>query len=192
MHRQLQHVRRGMLLLGLVLIAVSVLWAQGIPNATSQKSGPPPLPEFAEAEQTLKAIDEVGPRLMKLLADEKRPKVIRLYPLENRHEAAIWLGKLRYQPAIPMLIQYIHTEGPAYDNGPTYPCSEALQMYGDAAVPSLVDAYMVVDNIGTDRARCLLSAIAHKSMPTAWTYAKGLAAENPNLDQNLKTRIEFF
>ncbi len=68
-----------------------------IPRGTLQTPGPPPkpLPEFVAAEKELKAIDELGPQLMKLLADEKMPKDVWLHPLETRHAAALWLGKLR-------------------------------------------------------------------------------------------------
>ena len=170
--RHWNYITKGTLLLGLVFLVTGLLRAQ-----LPQKAAPPPLPEFVEAEQALKAVDAVGPRLMKLLADEKRPKEIRLYPLENRHEAAIWLGKLHYHPAIPMLIQYVDTAGPSYDDGPTYPCRDALQMMGDAAVPAIVDAYLKADNQRLEL--CLYTAIASKSRPAARTYAKGLATENP-------------
>ena len=170
--RQWNYVTKSTLLVGLLLVASGLLRAQ-----LPQKTPPPPLPEFVEAEQTLKALDAVGPRLMKLLADEKRPKEIRLYPQENRHEAAIWLGKLHYTPAIPMLIQYVETSGPEYGDGPTYPCRDALQMFGDAAVPALVDAYLKADSRRLEL--CLYTAIASKSQPAARTYAKGLATQNP-------------
>ena len=117
---------------------------------------------------------------MKLLADEKRPKDVWLHPLENRHEAARWLGKLHYLPAIPLLIKYVDTEGPSYDDGPTFPCSDALEMFGDAPVPAIVDAYLKAET--QRRELCLFTAIAKSSRPVARTYAKGLAAQNPDPD----------
>ena len=184
------------------LLAAGFLRAQEPPKAAPQKGwvprsllqnpGPPPkpLPEFVAAEKELKAIDELGPQLMKLLTDEKPPKDVWLYPLENRHAAAIWLGKLRYQPAIPMLIKYIETEGPAYDDGPTYPCTDALAKYGDAAVPALVDAFLSDDGRSGGREHCIYSSIAESSQPTARTYARGRAAENS--DPEFKKRVEYF
>ncbi len=172
----------GATLLLLSLITVRFLGAQGTPRGLLSNPGPPPppLPEFVTAEKEMKALDEVGARLMKLLADEKRPKDVWLHPLENRHEAARWLGKLHYLPAIPLLIKYVDTEGPSYDDGPTFPCSDALEMFGDAAVPAIVDAYLKADT--QRREYCLHTAIALKSRPVALIYATGLAAQNPDPD----------
>ena len=181
-YRHAKYVTQGTLLLGLVLLVTGLLRAQ-----RPQKTPPPPLPEFVEAEQALKAVEAVGPRLMKLLADEKRPKEFREHPLENRHEAALWLGKLHYHPAIPMLIQYVDTPGPSEGDGPTYPCRDALDMMGDAAVPAIVDAFMKADN--QELEFCLYTAIASKSQPTARTYAKGLAAQNPAPEFQERIRI---
>ncbi len=170
----------------LSLITVGFLYAQGTPKGTPRgllrNPGPPPapLPEFVAAEKELKALDEVAAQLMKLLADEKRPRDVWLHPLENRHEAARWLGKLHYLPAIPLLIKYVDTQGPSYDDGPTYPCRDALEMFGDAAVPAIVDAYLKADT--QRRELCLYTSIALNSQPVAWTYAKGLAAQNPDPD----------
>ena len=165
-HRPRYYVGGGVLLLG-GAIAVSIfLRAQGPPKTEPLNSlaprafwrnpgpPPPPLPEFVAAEKELKTLDEVGSRLMKLPADEKRPQNVWRHPLENRHETARWLGELRYPPAIPMLIQYIDTEGPSYDDGPTFPCREALEMFGDAAVPRLVDAFLEFKGRGQTRSNC--------------------------------------
>ena len=131
------------------------------------------------------ARDTVGPKLLAILADEKRPAEVRL-------EAAILLGKLQYAPAIPTLIQFITMEKPVAvaRDGPEFPCQEALTLYGDAAVPSLVDAFMAVTGRGQTRENHLYMAIALKSQPVARTYAKGLATQNP--DPKFQNRVEFF
>ena len=113
----------GLAILGIVLVTSGSL-AQALQKVTAP-------PEFAEAEAVLKSLDVVGPKLLRIIADEKRPKAVRA-------QAARWLGKLRYAPAIPTLIQNIELidpDGPAAD-GPDFPCQESLQKFGDAAVPS--------------------------------------------------------
>lgn len=171
-------------------LVLGVLTAMGIILVTSGGSaqGPPKvaaLPEFAEAEAVLKSLDEVCPKLLRIIVDEKRPKSVRAH-------AARWLGKLRYVPAIPALIQnveLIDPDGPAED-GPDFPCRDALQMFGDAAVPALVDAFMAVTGRGQDRENCLYMAITQKSRSTARTYAQGLAVQNT--DAKFQKRIDYF
>ena len=162
-------------ILGIVVLT-SGLWAQG-----PQKKLPAP-PEFAVANTVLKSLDDVGSKLIDILADAKRPKAIRL-------EAAEWLGKLRYAPAIPKLIQYVDLVDTAQftSDGPEYPCRDALQMMGDAAVPSLVDAFLKTDSQRLEL--CLFTGIARKSQPAARTYAKGLATQNPAPEIQERVRI---
>ena len=167
-----------------MLLVSGILLAQG-------KAKAPPPPEFAEAEAALKAVEAIGPKLVALLDDEKRP-------VAQRIEAATWLGRLRYAPAIPTLIQHIQLYDPEMpiDAGSDFPCQDALIDFGDAAVPSLVDAYMAVNERGEERVDVsrlnhLWMAIAQKSRPAAWTYAKGLEATNPHPDQKFKLRMEY-
>ncbi len=89
-----------------------------------------------------------------------------------------------------MLIKYVETEGLSYDDGPTFPCSDALEMFGDAAVPSLVDAFLKDDGLSGRRETRLYMSIARDSRPTARTYARGRAAENS--DPAFKKRVEYF
>ena len=155
------------------LTIVGIMWVTSGLWAQKKVPAPPPPPEFAEANAALKSLEDVGPKLIQILADENRPNSVRV-------QAAIWLGKLRYTPAIPTLIRYITMEMPnqVTSDGPEYPCSDALELFGDAAVPALVDAYLKADN---DRLElCLFTAISRKSQPAARTYAKGLAVQNPD------------
>ena len=170
--------RWGMTLFGIFLMVSAPTFGQG-----PQK--PTPFPEFVDAEGVGKARDTVGPKLIAILADEKRPAEVRL-------EAAMLLGKLQYAPAIPTLIQFITMEKPVVvaRDGPEFPCRDALQLFGDAAVPSLVDAFVAVTGRGQDRLHCLYMAITLKSRPAARTYAKGLATQNP--DPEFQERIEYF
>ena len=175
----------------LVTLSILLITVHGSAQGPIRPNVPPQVvvpPEFAEVATLVTTVDEEGAKLITILIDVKRPKSV-------REDAARWLGKLRYTPAIPALIQHItlyDPDGPAED-GPVFPCRDALQMYGDAAVPLLVDAYMKADyEPGTDRERCLVGAIARKSMPVAWTYAKGLAAENPKPDKTFQISIESF
>ncbi len=163
---------------GVLLAASGMLLAQG-----NQKVLAPP--EFAEAQATQKAIDGVGPKLVALLADENRPAALRL-------EAAIWLGRLRYTPAIPTLIRYIKLVNPeaVVSDGPEFPCRDALQMFGDAAVPTLVDAFLEFKGRDQDLEFGLYTAIHRKSRTAARTYAKGLATQNP--DPKFHKRVEYF
>lgn len=163
--------------LGIVLGAVAGL-AQG-----PQKAAAPP--EFDEANAALKAVDAVGPKLVTLLADEKQPASVRL-------EAATWLGRLRYTPAIPTLIRHIKLVNPdaVVSDGPEFPCRDALQMFGDAAVPTLVDAFLEFKDRDQDLEFGLYTAIHRKSRSAARIYAKGQAAQNP--DPKFQKRVEYF
>ena len=167
------------------IASLTLLFVLSVSLLGQGKQPPAAIPEFVDAEGVVKARDAVGPQLVAILADEKRPD-------EDRVEAAIWLGKMQYTPAIPMLIKYIKLEKPALvvRDGPEFPCQDALIDFGDAAVPSLVDAFMAVNEHGQDRLICLWMAIAHKSRPAAWTYAKGLEATNPNPDPRFKYNME--
>ena len=63
-------------------------------------------------------------------------------------------------------------------------------MLGDAAVPSLVNAFLEVKGRGQTRENCLYWAIDGESRPIAKAYAKGLAVQNP--DAKFQKRIEYF
>ena len=131
-------------------------------------------------------MESVGPKLIALLDDVKRPASQRL-------EASLWLGKLRYMHAIPTLIKHITLIDPnaIVSGDPPDSVQDALIDFGDAAVPSIVDAIMADNEEGQHRLFCLSTAIAHKSQPAAWTYAKGLEATNPNPDKMFKSRMAY-
>ena len=174
--------RWGTTLFGVFLVVSGPILGQG-----PQK--PAPLPEFVDANRAIKARDAVGPKLMGILADEKRPTEIRL-------EAAVLLGQLRYAPAIPTLIQHIAlTEtGKFVEDGPEYLCADALGLYGDAAVALVVDAYLKTDQDDQSEEDRLLSAIrVGKTGKVAIAYTKGLAPAKPDpaFEQKLKLLISY-
>ncbi len=142
------------------------------------------LPEIREAERLVKEIEQLGPKLNALLADQKQP-------IQQRFRAGNLMAKLRYEPGIPTLIRHLELIDPQeVVSDPTFHCVEALTLYGDVAVPSLVGAFLEFMGRGQTRLNCLAMAINRKSRPVARTYAKGLATQNP--DPQFQERIEYF
>ena len=140
------------------------------------------LSEVADAERVNSTRDVVGERLILILADERRHG-------KDRDQAAYWLGKMRYAPAIPTLIQHITLvkDQEVFSDGHEYACKESLRMFGDEAVPGIVDAFIADQSTSQTRGFCLYSSIADSSVPTARIYAKGLAMENP--DKKYQQRV---
>ena len=142
------------------------------------------LPEIREAERLVKEIAQLGPKLNTLLADQKQP-------IQQRFRAGNLMAKLRYEPGIPTLIRHLELIDPQeVVPDPTFHCVEALTLYGDVAVPSLVDAFLEFKGRGQIRENSMYMAIAMKSQSVARTYAKGRAAQNP--DPKFQQRVEYF
>ena len=78
-----------------------------------EKPKPAPLPEVAVAERVTSERDTVGITLINILGNERRPG-------KERDQAALTLGKMRYTPAIPMLIEHITLvkDQEAFSDGP--------------------------------------------------------------------------
>ena len=84
---------------------------------------------------------EVGPHLMQIVGDDRRP-------IKNRVQAAQLLGEIKYMPAIPILVDHIQLIEPEvfrrhWDNPFAYvkPLVIALRRYGKDATPMLVDEW---------------------------------------------------
>ena len=84
--------------------------------------------------------EKIGKYWSEMLANEKVPHDWRVY-------AARVLGDMRYAPAIPILIKNITLKDDrVYDYsgeiGESFVCHVALEHFGSAAVPAVVDAYL--------------------------------------------------
>ena len=150
-----------------------------------EKPKPAPLPEVAVAERVISERDTVGITLINIFGDMRRPG-------KERDQAALTLGKMRYTAAIPMLIEHITLvkDQEAFSDGPEQTCVESLRMFGDEAVPAIVDAYLTDNTPGQDRRFCLYSSIPPSAIQTARLYAKGRAWENP--DEKYQQRVKEF
>jgi HEAT repeat protein len=146
---------------------------------------PPPKSEPASLNEILQAGRQAA-------IDTERAGQALLRPLDNpklskneRRACALALGKLRYVPAIPKLIELVDFEVDR-DIGPqggqvaltqlpdTWPCKEALRDYGELALPSLAEAYLKTDD--KERQEHLASAFCNEEQfeKSNKTYAQGL------------------
>lgn len=146
---------------------------------------------FEESKRTVESIEVLGPRLTEVL-DNPSARV------SDRLNAARLCGRLKYLPAIPVLIKHIGLFDPLAitGDGPDYECISSLVEYKEAAVPAVVDAFLSVSPDDQDREYFLLSVIsAGKPGTVALRYFQGLADENagPVFDRKLvrlKTYLE--
>lgn len=116
--------------------------------------------------------EKVGRFWMNMLDDKAKPSKDRAY-------AAKVLGRMRFRPAIPVLIaniEVVDESVPSFgDRSNLHIVIRSLGQYGDAAVPDLVHAYL--DTTVNRDGRDFLEAIkAGKSEKFAITYLTGLHA----------------
>lgn len=180
---EMQANRVVFVLLASVLLPVVGLLTAAPPAATTE------VPELREGAELIDRVGRTAPKLEQILKDAKQPAAVRL-------KAARLLGQLRYAPAIPTLIQHIAlTEtGKFVEDGPEYLCADALGLYGDAAVPLVVDAYLKTDQDDQSEEDRFLSAIrAGKTGKVAIAYTKGLAPAKPDpaFEQKLKLLVSY-
>ena len=146
------------------------------------------LPEIREAERLVKEIEQLGPKLNALLADQKQP-------IQQRFRAGNLMAKLRYEPGIPTLIRHLELIDPEeVVSDPTFHCVEALTLYGDVAVPAVVDAYLKTDEDDQSHEGHLLLVIRNgKPGKLAIAYIKGLAPAklDPAFERKLKLLISY-
>jgi hypothetical protein len=141
----------------------------------------------ARASKLVEERDALGTELLAVLNNESAPD-------DQRAQAAELLGKLRYEPAIPMLIRYIDVmPSVTLSGGP--PAAMALRELGDAAIPRVIEAYLQETNDGSRRANrreyaFRIATGGARNVQTARLYVKGLAAETTTPD--VKRRIEEF
>jgi hypothetical protein len=131
------------------------------------------------------AIDKerAGEALLLVLKDEKRPA-------RDRLACALALGRLRYTPAIPQLIQLIEL-GVADEEatrlraqGPLsvfelFPCRQALLDFGELAVPALLAAYLKVNGC-RERERAFESILLRANRRATRIYLQGLWLDSPD------------
>jgi hypothetical protein len=169
----------GGLLFGLTMgLVVAVVYQAG--GQPPPKDEPlPSLNEILQAGRQAAIDSERAGRA--LLAQLDNPKLSK----KERRACALALGKLRYVPAIPKLIELIDFEVDR-DFGPqggqvalsqlpdTWPCKEALRDYGELALPSLAEAYLKTDD--KERQAHLASAFCNEEQfeKSNKTYAQGL------------------
>jgi len=147
------------------------------------------LPTAGQIEEAAKVPakkEDLGKTLLSVFADKNQPA-------KKRIECALTLGKLKYLPAIPKLIELIELQDPEAVNleppliEDRYPCIRALANYGEEGVPSIVEAYAKEDN-GT-RQRLLRTVIrVGKTRDAAITLAKKLLSEKT--DDRAKARLK--
>jgi hypothetical protein len=145
-----------------------------------------------EAEELAQRADELGPALVQGLANPSNPNKARV-------RCARLLGKMRYTPAVPKLIEFIElideeeNRKPNIEGrhaGQVYPCAAALNALGAAAVPHVVEAYLAEPN--DRRARLLKAAlywrVGGEPYKAATVYAQGVIAERGNAAMRKRTR----
>lgn len=158
--------------------SVALLWHPsesvrcGAEQPLSGASHGPNEPPFDQADKLVHRQRELGHQLVGILSNAKQP-------LRLRARSAELLARIHYLPAIPVLIRHIALVHPdkvvdSDDWTMLLPSVQALQRYGDAAVPSIVREFLKEE----DRTRQLqlALAIAPKSRKTAVVYALGLSA----------------
>jgi len=150
--------------------------------------------DFSDAEELSKEVKRLGARLIKIVADDKQPP-------ESRVKAARLLGELKFAPAIPTLINNISLvdrslDGISGSEGDPLVCLIALQSFGNAAVPQIVDAYLdepdPIKNVSRNediRRHLLLAAIGGGSTSrVATTHYLGLSARKDKRITPAKTK----
>jgi|GEM_PF-6846686 len=140
--------------------------------------------QIKQADQIAQNQEQIGKNLLAVLSDEKSPEKLKV-------ECAVALGKLRYTPALPKLIELLEVVRSRQGRSATdieliYPCFSALKDYETAAVPSLVEAY--IRETGKKRESLLWFAMRNeKSKKTAIIYAKGLMTDEK--DEKIKAKL---
>jgi HEAT repeat protein len=179
------------------LVAVAALVEDQAGGQPPSKSKPPtPLNEVMQAGRQA-AIDSerAGETLLANLNDATLPG-------KDRSACALALGKLRYTPAIPRLIELITLEGPKDDPLARlqvdaelpplpasileiYPCAQALVGYGELALPQVTKAYLKESNLGIQQA-LLAAVLLHGNTKSNRVYLQGLLMENPSFRCRMK------
>lgn len=175
-----------LILAGCALVALPAPAQEPETQAPAQ---PDPADVRKEAEQCVASRERIGERLAAIVADGEEP-------VAKRHEAARWLGKLQYPPAIDVLIQRIDLVDPTHiESEPrpdlAYPLMMTLAGYGKAAVPQIVDAYLAERS--QERQALLAYAIRFsdgrrhgENIAAAQRYLRG--TEPPDKENRLKTQ----
>lgn len=141
--------------------------------------------QVKDSEKVDREMLELGANLLQAFCDKDYKAALRL-------KAALALGRLRYLPAIPKLIDEISftdpynisSEPPKIEE--EYPSIRALAYYGVAAVPNVVEA-IAREKDGATRARLWFVIHLGKTSELAITYAKGMEAETT--EEEAKRRI---
>lgn len=150
--------------------------------------------DLSDAEELSKKAEELGNRLIKILADEKQLP-------GSRAKAARILSKLKFAPAIPVLVNNIRLSDPSVESipgkeGNPLVCLLALQAFGNAAVPQIVDAYLdecdPIENLSRNediKRRLLLAAIGGgRTSRVAMTHYAGFSARKDKRITPAKTK----
>jgi len=134
-------IRPAIIVANSVVVVLSCAIGNGF-----QKAQPETHADVIVAAELVKQVDEVGLKLERIVADPKQSE-------SNRATAAELLGRLRYTPAIPTLIRFRKWVLPGHDTDTfIYPCMDALVLFGDAATPLIVRAWLDESN-GSDAIR---------------------------------------
>lgn len=155
---------------------------------------------FDDGDKVVQLRDELSAQLEAVLADETSPGS-QGPSVEERYRAAELLGRLQYTPAIPTLIRHVDLLPVAFSEPPLPRVADALALYGDAAVPQIVDAclkedlFVIAGGIRANRGLFPLYYAIRKgeTFETARTYARGIAAGIPDdaeLAQKVRTFLE--
>ena len=172
--------------IGLVLVVLILLpRTEAQQKLESKVESKPNIAAFDDAERTVQQIAVLGPKLVKVVEDPKAS-------FSDRFQAAQLLGKLKYQPGIGVLIRHIglFDRFALTSDGPEFKCIAALTEYGDAAVPAVIDAYLVVSEDDQTQEHLLLSIVSTgKRGAVALPYCKGLAPVKPEPAFDKKLRL---
>jgi hypothetical protein len=155
-------------------------------------------PSLSETMQAARqaAIDyeRTGERLLAQLNDEK-------LPTKDRAACALALGKLRYAPAIPRLLEFIMLDIPSDDpvnhitKGTQFltllskpldntAFARALVDYGELALPAVLHAYLEENH--TERRAILGRVLLQGNTKSTRVYLQGLLMENPDFTSRVE------
>jgi len=152
----------------------------------SSRETVPTTKEIEEAAKDPAKKEEYGKVLLSIFVDKHEP-------LKKKIECALALGRLKYLPAIPRLIEFIelqHPIGTIFSESAIeiqYPCVRALADYGEAAASSIVEAYAKEENKTRQR---LLRAVVRigKTHKAAIAFAEKLLSEKA--DDTTQARLK--
>ena len=167
-------------LFGATILIASKIGAEHarVAESTSRVNETVPVPSspteaaiLANTESLMQHYEDVGKYWVSVLDDESNSNSRRVY-------AAKVLGKMRYPPAIPILVKHVRLVDKsigAISGNEDEPLAglNALAQYRNAAVSDVINAYLDEESQG--RQSMLLDAISKK---TGMTYVVGLHAQH--------------